>query len=174
MKNNIALIGFMGSGKTTTGKILADRLGYLFFDIDELIEISEQSEIKDIFSKYGEKYFRDIESKILEKISSNKDCVFACGGGVILREKNMNTILKNSNVVYLKISPSEAIRRLSDSADRPLLPDKNRDKKIHELINIRSEKYCKYADIIVKNEGTSPEAAVENIMDRINRNIFPK
>ena len=167
MKKNIALIGFMGSGKTTTGKILADRLGYLFFDIDELIEISEQSEIKDIFSKYGEKYFRDIESKILEKLLSNKDCVFACGGGVILREKNMNTISKNSNVVYLKISPSEAVRRLSDSTDRPLLPDKDRDKKIYDLINIRSKKYYKYADIIIKNEGISPEDTVENIIGRI-------
>lgn len=169
MKNNISLIGFMGSGKTTVGKMVADRLGYLFFDIDEVIEISEQREIKDIFSEYGEEHFRNIESKILKKIASNKACVFACGGGVVLKGENMKIISKNSTVVYLNISFPEAVRRLSGATDRPLLPDKNRDKKIHELINARSKQYCRYADIIINSEGISPKDTVKKIMARIQK-----
>jgi len=167
MKNNISLIGFMGSGKTTTGKMMADRLGYLFFDMDKLIEISEQRKINDIFKESGEEYFRNVESKILEKVVSNKDCVFACGGGVVLREENMKIISKNSYVVYLMISPPEAIKRLSGSTNRPLLPDKNRDERIHELINTRSKLYSRYADIIINNEEISPEDTVNKIIAMI-------
>lgn len=154
----------MGSGKTTAGRILADRLGYLFFDMDELIEISEQKKINDIFRESGEDYFRDIESEIVKKIAYNRICVFACGGGVVLRGENMKIISKNCLVVYLKISPLEAIKRLSDSIDRPLLPDKNRDERIHELIDTRNNLYSGYADIIISNERISPEDTVEKII----------
>ncbi len=167
MKSNIALIGFMGSGKTTAGILLANRMGYLFFDLDELIEISEQREINDIFREYGEDHFRDIESKIVKKIVYNKTCVFACGGGVVLRGDNMKIISKNCLVVYLKISPLEAIKRLSRSTDRPLLPDKKRDERIHGLIDTRNKLYSKYADIIISNEGISPENTVEKIIAAI-------
>jgi len=169
MKNNISLIGFMGSGKTTIGKMMADRLGYLFFDMDDLIEISEQRKINDIFKESGEEYFRNIESKILEKVISNKDCVFACGGGVVLKGENMDMISENSYVVYLMISPAEAIKRLSRSINRPLLPYKNRNEKIYELINTRSKQYCKYADIIINNEKISPENTAKKIIARIKK-----
>jgi len=164
MKNNISLIGFMGSGKTTAGRLLADRMGYLFLDLDELIEISEQRKINDIFRESGEDYFRDIESKIVKKIAYNKTCVFACGGGAVLRGENTKIISKNCFVVYLKISPLEAIRRLSRSTDRPLLPDNKRDERIHKLIDTRDKLYSGYADIIINNEKVSPEDTVEKII----------
>lgn len=169
MKNNISLIGFMGSGKTTAGRILADRLGYLFFDLDELIETSEQKKINDIFRESGEDYFRDIESKIVKKIAYNRICVFACGGGVVLRGENMKIISKNCFVVYLKISPLEAIKRLSQSTDRPLLPNKRRDERIHELITARDKLYSGYADIIINNEKVSPESIVEKIITTVQK-----
>ncbi|MCD4670398.1 MAG: shikimate kinase [Actinomycetia bacterium] len=164
MKNNIALIGFMGSGKTTAGRLLADRIGYLFLDLDELIEISEQRKINDIFRESGEDHFRDIELKTIKKIAYNKACVFACGGGVVLRGENMKIISKNSYVVYLMVSPLEAVKRLFRSMDRPLLPDKKRNERIHELIDAREKLYSGYADIIINNEKISPEDTIERII----------
>ena len=120
-KENISLIGFMGSGKTTIGKLLAERTGYLFIDLDRIIELSESKTINEIFTCSGEEYFREIESKIIKKVYFNNKCVFACGGGVILRGENMKLIRKNSTVFYLEISPREALNRLKGTSDRPLL-----------------------------------------------------
>ena len=169
MKNNISLIGFMGSGKTTSGRILADKLKYLFFDLDKLIEISEQSEINDIFKKSGEDYFRGVEAKVVRKVLYNKNCVFACGGGVVLRGENMKIISKNSIIVYLMISPLEAIKRLSKAKNRPLLSDQNRDEIIYELINKRDKLYSKYADIIIKNENINPGKTVEKVISIVQK-----
>jgi len=76
---NISLIGFMGSGKSTIGEILAGRLGFIFIDLDRIIELSEEREIKDIFKRDGEKYFRELETKVTGKIYKNKKCIFAWG-----------------------------------------------------------------------------------------------
>jgi shikimate kinase len=168
MKDNIAIIGFMGSGKTTVGKILAERLGFLFFDLDNLIELSEERTIKDIFKESGEDYFRDIESDIVRRIINNKKCVFACGGGVILRSENMRLITRKSDIVYLMISPSEAVKRLSGSIERPLLPDEDRYKRISDLFKKRSTLYSRYAEITVNNVGISSESAVEKILEEVN------
>ena len=167
MKDNIAIIGFMGSGKTTVGEILAERLEYRFFDLDRLIEVSEGRSIKDIFTEDGEEYFRNIESKIIRKIIKNNNCVFACGGGAILRRENMRMIASRSDVVYLMISPSEAVKRLSGSTERPLISIEERNKKISELLNKRSSLYLKYAEIIINNEKLTPEEAADTIIKRI-------
>ena len=79
MKANIAIIGFMGSGKSTVGEVLAERIGYNFFDLDKIIELTEGRTVNEIFLQNKEEYFRDIESKIIRKIIKNKNCVFACG-----------------------------------------------------------------------------------------------
>ena len=118
---NISLIGFMGSGKTTVGKILADRLNFLFIDLDKVIELAEDKTISEIFKSGGEKYFRDIESEVIKKIYINENCVFACGGGIVEREENMDFIKQNSLIVYLYVSPRQAFKRLKDVEDRPLL-----------------------------------------------------
>jgi len=109
MKNNISLIGVIGSGKTNIGRLISNKMNYLFFDLDRIIELSEGRSINEIFKSDGESYFRDIESKIIKKIFSNKHCVFACGGGVVLREENMGIINKKSQVVFLEISSREAL-----------------------------------------------------------------
>ncbi|MCJ7665208.1 MAG: shikimate kinase, partial [Actinobacteria bacterium] len=146
-KDNISLIGFMGSGKTTTGEILAEKLGYIFMDLDRIIELDESKTIYEIFKSCGEDYFRDIESKVIKKIYLNNRCVFACGGGVILRGENMRIIGKNSRVIYLEISPREAVNRLTGASDRPLLQSKNNFENIAELMKSRSSLYKKYSDI---------------------------
>jgi len=157
----------MGSGKTTVGEILADRLGYLFMDLDRIIELNEGKTINEIFEYSGEEYFRKIESKIIKKIYSNSRCVFACGGGVILRRENMRVIGKNSEIIYIKISPREVINRLMETSDRPLLRSKDKSGKIAELMEKRSSLYEKYSDIIIDNEGYSADDAASEILKKI-------
>jgi shikimate kinase len=169
MKKNIAITGFMGSGKTTVGKILANKLGWSFFDLDRIIELSENKKIADIFSQDGEKYFREIESKIIKKaIINNKNCVFACGGGVVLKGENMSAIGKKCHIVYLMISPQEAVKRLKDAADRPLLLNKDKEKEISSLLDKRLEFYEKYSEIIIDNNSLSPEEAAGLIINKLN------
>jgi shikimate kinase len=164
----------MGCGKTTVGRILSKGLDYIFFDIDSIIEISEGKKISDIFKDSGEKYFRDIESKVIRKIINNKYCVFACGGGAILKRENMNIIKKNSMVVYLKISTGEAIDRLSDSTDRPLIPEMNREYRIRELLDKRSAIYSDYADIVINNQGRTPESTCREIIKNYKKIRYDK
>lgn len=164
LKNNISLIGFMGSGKTTIGEILAERTGYLFIDLDKIIELNEGKTINEIFRTSGEDGFREIESKVIKKIYLNNKCVFACGGGVILRGENMSMIRRNSKVVYLEISSREALNRLMKTFDRPLLKSDDRSKKITGLMEKRSSLYKKYSDIIIQNEGNSAECTADDIL----------
>jgi len=168
MKENIAITGFMGSGKTTVGKILAKKLGWSFFDLDRIIELSEDRKIPDIFTQDGEKYFRKTESRIIKKtIGGNKNCVFSCGGGVVLKGENMGAIGKKCHIVYLMISPQEAAKRLKDSADRPLLLNKDKEKEISDLLGKRLESYKKYAEITIDNNNLLPEKAADLIISKL-------
>jgi len=164
---NISLIGFMGSGKSTIGNMLSKELKMLFIDIDRIIELSENKIIKDIFKAEGEKYFRNLESEVIKKIYSNKDCIFACGGGVVERVENMNIIKANSTVVYLYISAHEAYERLKFTEDRPLLEGKDRKEIIERLIKKRDVLYNKYADIKVDTMKIDSEKIIEDIMIKL-------
>jgi shikimate kinase len=163
---NISLIGFMGSGKTTVGKILAEKLDFLFIDIDRVIELKDGRKISDIFRIYGEDYFRKLETEVIKKIYKNKNCVFACGGGVIERKENVKVIKENSFVVYLSISPAVAIKRLKDVTDRPLIEVQNREKTIKEMIIKRDSLYRESAHLIINNDNIGPDKASEEILKR--------
>ena len=161
---NISLIGFMGSGKTTVGKILAKKLDFLFIDIDRVIELKDGRKISDIFRIYGEDYFRELEAEVIKKIYKNKNCVFACGGGVIERKENVKVIRENSFVVYLSISPGVAVKRLKDVTDRPLIEVQNREKVIREMITKRDSLYRECAHLVINNDDISPDKASEEIL----------
>lgn len=163
---NISLIGFMGSGKTTAGKVLAEKLEFLFIDIDRVIELEEGRKISDIFRIYGEDYFRKLETEVIKKIYKNKNCVFACGGGVVERKESIKEIRENSFVVYLSISPEIAIKRLKDVTDRPLIEVKNREEVIREMILRRDSLYRKYAHTIISNDNISSDKASEEILKK--------
>jgi shikimate kinase len=165
---NISIIGFMGSGKSTAGRLLAERLNFLFIDTDQIIMLAENSSISEIFKNYGEDYFRNVESEVIRKIyKKNKNCVFSCGGGVILREKNMQIIKENSFVLYLHISPIIAYKRLKDAEDRPLINKSDRKKEIEYLIDKRKDLYLKYADMIIEKGNINPEGIVEEIINKL-------
>jgi len=164
---NISLVGFMGSGKSTVGKILAGRLRFIFIGLDKIIELSEEREIKDIFKRDGEKYFRELETKIIRKIYKNKKCVFACGGGAVKRKENMNVIKNNSTVIYLDISAKNALDRLKDDKNRPLIDVENRKEVIEKLIGKRDRLYREYADIVVNGDKNKPEQTSNEIITRL-------
>lgn len=165
---NISLIGFMGSGKTTVGRILAHKLGFLFIDLDRVIELEDGRKINDIFKIYGEDYFRELETKVIKKIYKNKNCVFACGGGAIKRKENMKIIRENSAVIYLNISPRIALKRLGDVKDRPLIEVEDREEVIKEMISKRNNLYHKYAHMIINNDDMDPKKASNEILRRLN------
>ena len=164
---NISLIGFMGSGKTSTGKILADRLNFLFIDLDNIIELSSNMPISEIFEKYGEEYFRNTETNSIKKIYVNKNCLFACGGGVVVRHENMEIIKKNSIVIFLHVSPKVVYKRLKNENNRPLLKTSNRLNIITELIEKRDFLYRNACDFIVDTDVKNPEEAADEILQRL-------
>ncbi|MBX2960822.1 MAG: shikimate kinase [Flavobacteriales bacterium] len=125
----------MGSGKTTLGKKLANKLGYAFFDLDELIEEQEKLSISEIFSKQGENYFRTVEQKILnDKLVTNQPLVLSVGGGTPCFFDNMEFINKQATSIYLKYNAGMLYSRLSSAkAKRPLLTEKS-DEELKDFI----------------------------------------
>ncbi len=164
---NLSLIGFMGAGKSTIGKILAEKLGLLFIDIDKVIELKEKRSIPEIFKTSGENYFRDIESEVIKKLYDNKNCVFACGGGAIIRGENFNVIRAKSKIIYLKVSPREIIKRIGESKNRPLLNSKDKESRIINLLNKRKNIYENRADIIIDTGMKTKTEVINEIMERL-------
>ncbi len=119
---NIVLTGFMASGKTFVGEMLAKKTGRLFIDTDLLIEKRAKKSINDIFKDHGEEYFRDLESSIAFECACLSDAIISCGGGIVLREENITHLRKNG--VIFNLNPTKEViekRLLSASATRPLL-----------------------------------------------------
>ena len=164
-KINISLCGMMGSGKSSIGKILANKLDYNFIDVDKMIEIDAKKTIKKIFEEDGEEYFRDLEEKITINILRQKKTIVSLGGGAIINKKIRNSIKKNSYNIYLNVDLDILIKRLKNSKTRPLIYKKNLKKELINLINIR-EKFYRKADLIVKNE-KNIIVTTENIIEKI-------
>jgi shikimate kinase len=164
-KFNISLCGMMGSGKSSIGKILANKLDYNFIDIDKKIEIDAGKTINQIFEEDGEKYFRYLEEKITIKILEHKETVISLGGGAIINKKIRSYINKNSYNIYLDVDVDILTKRLKKSKNRPLIYKKNLKKELINLINIRKKFYRK-ADLIIKNEKNITETT-ENIIKKI-------
>lgn len=164
---NISLIGFMASGKSTAGKLLAKKLGMLFIDLDRVIELKDGKSVADIFKQHGERYFRDMESAVIKKIYQNKNCVFACGGGVVERGENIDIIKDASLVVYLKVSPRQVLDRVGEDRQRPLLNVSSKKEKVQRLLEKREPTYRKAADILVDTGNLEPQEVVKTIMEKM-------
>lgn len=158
--NNIVLFGFMGCGKTTTGKIISKICGREFVDTDEYIEKNENMSINEIFKKYGEPYFRDLEHKACSLLSQKSDLIIAVGGGTMTFERNVS-VFKNSNdtAVFLNVPPKELIKRLINDTSRPLLQTDDKKETLIKLYNERYDKYQKAADIRIDAPDSAQETA---------------
>ena len=150
---HIVLIGFMGSGKSTMGKLVANKLGYPFVDTDYYIEKKEGRTISAIFTDDGEEYFRSLETEVLkELLESEEKKVLALGGGTPLREENRALLKDAGYVIFLKVTSKEAYERLKDDTERPLLQVPNPQEKIKELLDFRNPIYESAADYVLLEE----------------------
>jgi shikimate kinase len=163
----VFLIGFMGAGKTTVGRELADRLGAPFFDLDELIQSAEKASIKDIFAQYGEPYFRKRERDILRSTRHLEHAVIATGGGTFTFDENIQFIQSEGLSVYLSVSYSLLRSRIGDKVDdRPLFRD---DVAAHELYANRVRFY-RMADLTLEvREDETPAEVVERLLLELPR-----
>lgn len=137
----IVLIGMMGAGKTDTGKALANQLGIKFIDLDKEIEIREKISIADIFSNFGEKYFRKREKEILQEVIKYENLVLSLGGGTFEDKNIQKLLLSNTTVIYLETTSKEILKRIKNDTTRPLLKNNMNIEKINELINLRNKNY---------------------------------
>jgi len=163
ISKNIFLIGFMGAGKTSVGRVLAKKMGLDFIDLDEVIKKELGMAIPEIFSRFGEDFFRDEESKALRSVSQRKGQVIATGGGVVLREGNWE-IMKNDGItIYLKASAGVLWSRVKSNTSRPLLQVENPFERLQELFSKRVSLYER-ADLMVNTENLSPADVAEKII----------
>ncbi len=150
MKSNIALVGFMGTGKTDVGRLLAGKLGKDFVELDELIEQKAGKTIPEIFQQDGEIAFRELEIEAAREAAAQKNAVIACGGGVILNQINVDRLREQGVIVYLTASPEAILQRTSsDTDERPLLVAEDRASRVEKLLNFRRPFYERAADITV-------------------------
>lgn len=167
-QKNIVLIGFMGTGKSSVGKIVAKRLNLKFLDIDSIIEKTTGMKISEIFARFGERRFRDLESEVVKLVSSKEGAVISTGGGVVVREKNIETLKRTGVVFWLKASEETIYERVKDCKDRPLLQVENPLQKIRELLKKRTPLYEK-ADFMIDTDGALPEEVAEKIINQYER-----
>ena len=160
---NIVLIGFMGTGKTSVGRLIAARLNRPFIDLDKKIEAEQNTSISEIFEKYGEEKFRQIESELIAKVSRYTNTVISTGGGAMLRYENRKRLMKNSVIVSLTASVETIIERTSRTNKRPLLDVENKEEKISKLLQERSAIYGQ-ADYIIDTSFYSMQHVAEKII----------
>ncbi|MFH1540915.1 MAG: shikimate kinase [Elusimicrobiota bacterium] len=163
---NIVLTGFMATGKSDVGKKIAYILKIKFVDTDKLIEKKIGMKISEIFAKKGERFFRDVESEIAETVSKHKNYIIATGGGIVLRQKNINVLKKNGKIVNLYASTGKILERVFENTDRPLLNVKDRKKEIQKLLKQRQPFYKK-CDFSVNTTNTTPTEAAKKIIEKL-------
>lgn len=161
--SHIFLTGFMGAGKSTVGRLVASHLGRPFVDLDALIEDREGSAVTEIFNQRGEDGFRLAEHDALAALGAHPDSVIATGGGVVLREDNRVVLSQLGTVVYLAVTPEEAIARLGDAADRPLLAGAGLP-AARAILGARLNLYTSTADHVVDTVGRSAGAVAEDVI----------
>ena len=164
MKTNIALIGFMGTGKTAVAKVLAEKLSKKFIELDLLIEQTAGKSIPDIFQQDGEIAFRELEIDVTRQVAADNNSVIACGGGLVLNKINIDRLRQSSRMVYLTASPMVILRRTStEPGQRPLLEVDNPEQTIREMLKSRKPFYENAADITVNTSRLSIDAVAEEI-----------
>ncbi len=169
-RRDIAIIGFMGSGKSSTGRLLARLTGKTLRDTDSLIIKKTGKSVNRIFTEEGEPAFRRLESQVISQVAREEGSVIACGGGVVLDEDNMLILKKRAWVVYLRASAGSILKRLSSGRNRrPLLRGADRASTVRSLLEYRKPIYEKWADIIIDTDGRNTGDIAAEILTRIRQ-----
>jgi shikimate kinase len=171
---NIALIGFMGSGKTTVGRLVAERLGWTFTDTDALIVAEARADIPTIFTTEGETSFRDRETRAVTAACAENNQVIATGGGAILRPENAAALREGAFVVWLTARPDVVVARTeAEAAGRPLLARGGTDLLTHvyKLLGERGPVYQRTAHLIVDTSDRTPDEVADEIVRKWRRTL---
>lgn len=165
---NIFLIGFMGTGKSTVANSLKRKYDMQVVDMDSEIEKNQGKAISEIFAEEGEEYFRDLETQLVMDLQKRDNVVVSCGGGAVLREKNVQEMRKSGKIILLQATPETILERVKNSHNRPLLEGNKNIDFIKELMSKREDKYNSAADIVVSVDAR----AVEDIADEVYSKVF--
>lgn len=170
----------MASGKSTIGPILANTLGWEYYDLDKIIEEEVGKTIVEIFEKEGERFFRDKETEILKKVSDKENIIVSLGGGTSVHNNNLEIIKKTGKIIYLKTSPDSLFNRLKFKKDRPLFNKENISEskenlrlKISQLLEQRTPFY-EQADLIINTDDYPLGQTIDLIAKFIHKNIHEK
>ena len=171
MKTSIALIGFMGTGKSAVGKALAEKLGQEFIEMDSFIEQEAGKTIPEIFQQDGEITFREFEIEVTRQVSLKKNVVISCGGGVVLNKINIDRLKQECLIVYLTASPGVILKRaLADETERPLLKTPDRARQIEQLLKFRRPFYERAADLTVATSRLDIDSVAGQIIEKVKEN----
>ena len=164
-KMNIVLAGMPGSGKTTVAEVFKRR-GKTVIDTDEQI-VKEHGAITNIFERYGEEYFRNLETQVVKKASALENVVIATGGGCLLRKQNVGLFKNSGKIIYLKTDVETLVKRVGRDTGRPLLQGGARE-KLYKLNGERSPIYEQAADFVIQTDNLSPEQVANKITEYID------
>ena len=165
----VFLVGPMGTGKSTTGRNLSEKLGFDFYDTDKLIEKVEGRKIKDIFEQDGEVYFRQKESEALRETKILKNVVIATGGGIVEKEENRLLLKREDKVIFLDSSPERQYERTKDSKKRPLLNDGDSLEILKNLYEKRLNFYEAVSKIKISMDNLNTEEILKKIINFLNK-----
>ena len=164
---NLILVGPMGAGKSTIGRLLAKELHLPFKDSDKEIEVRTGANIPWIFDKEGEPGFRDRETAMIVELCHENGIVLATGGGAVMRAENRQALRNGGRVVYLHASIEQQVARTSRDRNRPLLRNANPEKILRDLLTIRDPLYREIADLVVETDERPPRMVVLDILERL-------
>lgn len=174
MNQSVFLVGPMGVGKSTIGKLLAVRLQLPFVDSDRLLEANAGADIPWIFDIEGEEGFRRRESALLKELCKGAPRVIATGGGIILMEQNRRWLCASGRVVYLHASLEPLLERTAKSNNRPLLQVADPRERIKKLLEERESLYRQVADLICETDNSTPRQTVNKIADQLQGGVLCK
>lgn len=164
---NVFLIGPMGAGKSTIGRLLAKELKYPFKDSDREIEARTGADIPWIFDVEGEEGFREREEAMIAELVQEHGIVLATGGGVVMREANRRALSAHGLVVYLRTSVDQQLQRTSKDRQRPLLLNADPEKVLRDLMARRDPLYSEIADVTIDTDQRGPKIVVNTILSRL-------
>jgi len=170
MKDNVILTGFMGTGKTSLGKLLATKLGRPFVDIDKKIETEQKLSIPKIFELYGEEHFRELERAAVKELSERRGLIIATGGGTIKDEENLRLLKDSGVMICLTTEPEEIFARTARRGERPVL-DGGGNERLETIKKLLAErkKFYDRADYQVDTTNWSPIQIIDDICRYIRK-----
>ncbi len=170
---NLILIGPMGAGKSTIGRLLAAELSRDFLDTDHEIQARCGADIPWIFDVEGEAGFRDRETQMIDELTQREGVVIATGGGAVLREENRRMLRDRGTVIYLYTTVEQQLKRTAKDRNRPLLQRPDKEAVLREMFGVRDPLYRATADLTVRTDRRGPRSVVNDIVRRVTRLVDP-